>query len=175
MGATGRGVTSALYTSHSTLTSIVRRHDSKIIHLIHPVKKIMLRFRNIDTDCVFCHLQEETVCHVFYECICVRLFWMDVELYFKALTGTAVVLDLKDIVFLYSNDAVDKERTFIVNLFILFGKYYIHKCKWSEKTPRIEQFKAELSLYMDSLEGLHNFKAAKTLTICKNLNIFQKK
>ena len=135
----------------------------------------MLRYRNIDTDCVFCHLQEETVCHLFYECICVRLFWMDVEFYFKTLTGAAVVLDLKDIVFFYRNDVVDRERRFILNLFILLGKYHIHECKWLEKAPRIEQFKTDLSFYMDSLEGLHNSKAAKTLTICKNLSIFQKK
>ena len=157
------------------ITNKIREVAFKIVHLIYPVKKLMLRYRNIDTDCVFCHLQEETVCHLFYECICVRLFWMDVEFYFKTLTGSAVVLDLKDIVFFYRNDVVDRERRFLLNLFILLGKYHIHKCKWLEKAPRVEQFKTDLSFYMDSLEGLHNSKAAKTLTICKNLSIFQKK
>ena len=100
---------------------------------------------------------------------------MDVEFYFKTLTGSAVVLDLKDVVFFYRSGVVDKESGFLLNSFILLRKYHIDKCKWLEKAPRIEQFKTDLSFYMDSLEGLHNSKAAQTLTICKNLSIFQKK
>lgn len=43
---------------------------------------------------------------------------------------------------------------------------YHHESRWTEKTPRIHQFKGEFARYIGTLKGLKNKK------VCEALNIF---
>ena len=70
----------------------------------------------------------------------VRLLWIDVEDVFHVLCGSRIKLQSRDIIFYYKGNDLDKYHVFILNLLILFGKFYIHKCKWSERKLNIHQF-----------------------------------
>ena len=64
---------------------------------------------------------------------------------------------------------MDQSHVFFLNLFILYGKFYIHKCKWSERKPNIHKFKNEMKMYFETLIGLTNKKAIRTINIYKAL------
>lgn len=155
------------------VTNKVKEISFKIIHLIYPSNELLLRrFRvDISENCSFCNDCSESIGHLFYECVCVRFFWLEIEFLFNMSFSKKVQLKKKDVIFFYENCEIDSERIFMLNIFILFGKFFIHKCKWSKKKPRIQEFKIEMVLYFKSLQGLKNKKAIKTLDIYKALNL----
>ena len=161
------------YNHRYCVTNKVREVSFKIMHLIYPCNQLLLkRFRvDIDEKCSFCENSTESVCHLFYDCICVRFFWLEIEYLFNMFYSKKVQLKKKDVFLFYGKCDVENERIFILNLFILLGKYFIHKSKWAKKKPRIQEFKIEMDLYFKTLHGLKNKKATKTLDIYKTLNL----
>lgn len=120
---------------------------------------------DIDRRCVFCNNDNETVIY-FLNAYVLNYFWLDIDYLFKALTGSMVELEKKRF---YCDKEFDCKRLFILNL---YRKYYIHKCKWAKKKPHIQQFKIENRHYIETLNGLKNCKALKTLEMCKAPGIF---
>ena len=59
------------------------------------------------------------------------------------------------------------KELFLLNLFILQGKYYIHKCKWSSKKTFFYEFKIETRYYMQLLKNMKDRKAIRTLEYYK--------
>ena len=43
---------------------------------------------------------------------------------------------------------------FLVNLFLLLGKYHLHKSKWTPKKPNYHEFKIEIKNYMQLLKNM---------------------
>lgn len=72
--------------------------------------------------------------------------------------------------FYYDKKDIDKSHSFVLNLILLLGKFYIHKCKWSERIPNIYHLKADMKIYFETLKGLSNRKALRTMDIIKELN-----
>ena len=62
---------------------------------------------------------------------------------------------------------------YIVNLFILFGKCHIHKCKFAKVSLNYIGFLAEFKEYIKTLALIDTQRSNKTLNICKN--IFEEK
>lgn len=102
------------------------------MHLIYPTNKVLSRYWDTDEMCVLCKIEQETVSHLFYECHCVKLFWVDMEIYVKDLRGTCVRLDAKEIILYFDHNFGCKE-IFMLSFFILFGKYHFHKCRLTKK------------------------------------------
>lgn len=70
---------------------------------------------------------------------------------------------------------MDAKRGIRGNIFILLGKFHIHKTKWTKKKKtRFQLFKIEFQHYMKTLEGLKNQKAIKTVQIYEALEIICK-
>ena len=46
-----------------------------------------------------------------------------------------------DIMFYFEPNDMDPGLTFIVNLFIFHGRFFVHKMKWAEKKPLFTLFK----------------------------------
>ncbi len=59
----------------------------------------------------------------------------------------------------------DSQKPFILNLLILYGKFYIHKYKWTQQILKIHQYKLEIEHYFQSLHGPQDKKAMETLNI----------
>ena len=47
--------------------------------------------------------------------------------------------------------------------------FYVHECKWTERKPNIHQFKNEMRIYFDTLTGLTNRKAIRTVALYRAL------
>lgn len=73
----------------------------------------------------------------------------------------------------YSNENNNNNNfSFIVQLFIILGKFHIHKKKWSGSKPNFIHFLQETKDYCTSLENIINKKARKTCHIFKEYSVF---
>ncbi len=77
----------------------------EIAHLIYQTNYVLKRYRNnISESCTFCYSGTETILHLFYECIYVKLFWTEVEHVFESLCGFKIKLQKRDIIFFYEEN-----------------------------------------------------------------------
>ena len=64
-----------------TINSFPRNFQYKILHNILYMNKMLFTFGNIKTLlCSFCHSFDETIKHIFLECICVKQLWNHLRL-----------------------------------------------------------------------------------------------
>ena len=136
------------------VTNKIKEVAFKILHLIYPTNHVVVRFGVVERGCVFCNHETETICHLFFECVYCQIFWSKVEQFYNVQTGSNIQLREKDVLFFYGNTASEHRKSYILNLLILYGKYCIHKCKWSQKPPKIQQFIKEVEFDMTSLHTL---------------------
>ncbi len=92
------------------LTNKVNEVTYTVINLIYPVKQVVANiFRDMET--IFCNLEEESIKHVFYDCIFTQMFWIDIEyLIFKFIK----LLSGKYIFLLYKNKNLCLEQNFVI-------------------------------------------------------------
>ena len=65
-----------------TINSFQRNFQYKILHNILYLNKIVFTFGKIKTPlCSFCHSYDETIKHIFLECICVKQLWNHLRLF----------------------------------------------------------------------------------------------
>ncbi len=69
---------------------------------------------------------------------------------------------LKDVILYYENKS-NKDLEFIVNLFILLAKFYIHKQTFLNSSPLLNLFCSDFDFYISSLRLLKNKKSVKCL------------
>lgn len=91
-----------------------------------------------------------------------KIFWRDVENYIRRKTGQTLKLKGKDVFIYFQDDGTDKDFSFFVQLFLILGKYHIHKKKWADSKPNFEHFLAELKQYHTTVKDIKNRKAIKT-------------
>lgn len=73
----------------------------KIIHKIYPTNEFLKRYKNdLSELCTFCKKDTETVLHLFFECMFVRFFWIDVEYLFNMLSGVKICIGKRDVFFI---------------------------------------------------------------------------
>jgi len=60
---------------------------------------------------------------------------------------------------------------FLIQLYILLGKYHIHVKKWAKAKPSFEHFMKEIKLYGNSLDKIKNKKARKTYEVFCNFKL----
>jgi len=114
----------------------------KIIHKIYPTNEFLKRYKNdLSELCTFCKKDTETVLHLFFECMFVRFFWIDVEYLFNMLSGVKICIGKRDVFFL-----------------IMVKKRYKQESNFY------------LKIYFETLKGLSNRKATRTMDIFKELN-----
>ncbi len=88
----------------------------------------------------------------------------------KHRTNIELQLKEKDVLFFYEY-TVDFKIWYIVNLLIIYGKLFIHKCKWAVKKTNFTHFKTEISHYLYTLKETRNNKAKKTVNYFEALNL----
>ncbi len=90
-------------------------------------------------------------------------FWSDLSSYIFSHIKTSYCFSLKDIICYYENK--NKCLQYLANFFILFGKYFIHKQKFSASKPTFPHFSIEFnSLY----KSLTLVKSKKNITFLEN-------
>ena len=137
----------------------------KILHRIYPVKHVLERFKlNINYSCDFCGLNKETIFHLFFHCMYSKIFWNDMQIFLSRKTGQMFMLSGSDIFIYFENNSVDKNVSFLIQLFINYGKFHIHKMKWTNRKPNLTLFLIDIELYYNFLVKLQN---KEDLTIFK--------
>ncbi len=133
------------------------------------IKKI---FPEKDPLCSFCGMVDEFVSHLFWECTHVTIFWKKLCLFIRASILDNFSLLYKDVLFgFYHVDKNLKDKYFLINLFILLAKFFIHKCKFLSVKPPFPIFCKDLKYYLDTISTSSNVKALKSITLCASCNI----
>lgn len=113
----------------------------KILHRYLPTNKLLKKCGITDSaGSTFCHLQSETLEHMFFECSTVRTFWLHFIDWWKSETGDKIALRLKDVLLGYEYN----QPPILLNQAILKAKSYIFKNKLLWSKPSIEIFIAQL-------------------------------
>lgn len=157
------------------ITNKVKECLFKIVHSFYPVKDIICRFLpNVLNQCSFCQCEGEGIEHVFVECPHSSRFWFKLQHYLSGKLGNQILLTKLQILLIFDDSRFTQNEIFVVNLFIILAKYYIHKMKWNEKEPSWTNFaETDLKIYLASIEPLklNNKKLLKTTRLLKKYNI----
>lgn len=121
----------------------------KILHTIYPTNLYFSKFLNIEDKCSFCNMEPESLTHLFYHCAKSFNFWAQLEQYIVCKIKLNILIDCKSVIMTFVHGKHD--ITYITNLFILYGKFHIHKCKYSKISPNFRSFLHEFKEYMKSL------------------------
>ena len=119
---------------------------------------------DVDSSCSFCRLADETFAHLFFECEFTKKFWSDLSSFIFHPPMVIHDFILKDVI-CYFDDGKDKSLVYMVNLFILLGKFFIHKQKFLESHPSFQVFFVEFKSLFKSLSLLKNKKALDLLIV----------
>ena len=90
--------------------------------------------------CNYC-TEIDTIEHHFYYCSISRTFWSKVFNWLQNIMGCKIHLSLCEVLFGIINYCFGDVEVFTaLNVLILIGKWYINKCKTTEKEPSINPF-----------------------------------
>ena len=118
----------------------IKEFQYKILHQYLPTNNILFKMKKISTyACYFCSMYRETIEHLFFECLFVRNFWVEIQMKLSEIVHENITLNKKEILFGYGLDTVINKNSFI-NKIIMYGKYYIWKCKMNFQGVCYRQF-----------------------------------
>ena len=68
------------------------------------------------------------------------MFWMEVDTFLKKKLKINIEINMFDVMLIVCQDKIEKNMMYIIQLFIIFGKFHIHKKKWSGTKPTFLHF-----------------------------------
>ena len=103
----------------------------KIMHEIFPSNILLKKMKLKDSEnCGLCG-ERDTVIHFFYECICVKSVWKELEKLTLQKTSQPITFTSKDILLgMAPNKLISKNNLRKINSLILIGKHVISKVKY---------------------------------------------
>ena len=100
-----------------------------ILHRYLPVNSVLFKYQLVqDNLCTFCHLENETIIHLLYECELVKKLWDEIQTWLAINASTDLKLSPSNIIL---GDFTTP--TILVNLITLLCKRYIFLCKSNNK------------------------------------------
>ncbi len=127
----------------------------------------------MDPLCSFCGVEDESVCHLFWDCVHVATFWKNFCIFVLVFILDNFSLVFKDVLFVFYNAHKNvKDKYFLINLFIFLAKFFIHKCTFLSVNPLFSIFCKDLKCYLDTISSSSNVKALKYYTLCSKYNIY---
>ena len=84
-------------------------------------------------------MYRETVEHLFFNCMIIKNFWLDVLHCYNVYKNTDIKIEEKDIILCFVNE--DKVIQNELNIIFLYGKRYIQVCKLEKNMPSIKKFR----------------------------------
>ena len=126
-----------LVTNDSKLTKI-----SKLLHRVLPTNTLLVKIGIKNSNLGnFCKYASDSILHYIWLCAVVKLFWNRIKTLLEIFVVIPIELNMANIVFITN---VNEYQYQIIEFVMLFSKYYIHCCKWSNNLPTIEVLKAKL-------------------------------
>ena len=125
-----------------TNDSKLKNFQYKLLHRTLPTNTFLVKIGIKNSDlCNFCKNDTDSILHYIWLCPVVKLFWNRVKTWLEEIFDIPIELKMANIVFITNVNECPFE---IIEFVMLFTKYYIHCCKWSNNLPTIEVLKAKL-------------------------------
>lgn len=113
----------------------------RFLHRVLGTNKLLYYMNKVESPlCNFCHIETESVEHLFWSCHITSSFLLDAEQLFF---GRQFILTNRDFFFGY-NLVLDHP----MNFFILHCKYYLYICKQNETLPSVNDFYYRMKFVM---------------------------
>ena len=107
-----------------------------------------------NSKCTFCLAEVESISHLFFECVAIKMFSMDLQRYLSEKFEKHSCLEKKDVILgnpLLSN---------MINFILFLGKHFIHQSRLSCYNPTIDAFilllKTKYNIEKQSYESKQN-------------------
>ena len=92
--------------------------------------------------CNFCEIYVQDTRHMFYKCLKVKSFWLELNDWLRNEFGMEMDLNEQNVLLGELN------ATLPVDKIAIYAKYFIAKCKYSDKELFLEDFKSFIGKYM---------------------------
>ena len=130
----------------------LRWFQARLIHRILPTNKFLFFCKIKESPmCTFCHVEEESILHLFWECPVVLTFWEKIERLLQEKCHICARLKISEQLVIFGSEKnihTDK----ILDFIIMLGKFFIYKCRFKNTCPTAEGFVAFLKLrYADEI------------------------
>ena len=133
----------------------LRWFQFRLVHRLLPTQRYLyLRKIVADPVCNFCDSEEQTICHLFFECDHIRKFWNELVMDFKRKCNHCRNLDLSIEFILFGHTSTfHSDRIF--SMIILLAKFFIYKNKLNNTIPAYNHF----ILYLKNRYQIENYLA----------------
>lgn len=125
------------YTMYDRLQIINKAKEMqyKILHDYVATNKLLYKMTYAASPrCNFCNLYHQDTCHLFFECMEVKNFWMSLNEWLMFEHDIPISISLKTILF-GELDAPDIQKKIV-----LYAKLFIFQCKYKENVPLLNTF-----------------------------------
>jgi len=75
----------------------------------------------METTCIFCSTEEESIKHLFFECVFTQLFWINVEYMIFKFTKLKICLQYLLKIFFVIQKKKSVEQNLVINFIIMYG------------------------------------------------------
>ena len=94
-----------------------------------------------DNKCFFCKSEPETLIHLLFDCVYLKLSWKDFEFYFYSLSKEFFHLSLQDVLI-----GIITSECPLLNYLLLIAKVYLWDCRRSQILPCLTGFKVKVKI-----------------------------
>jgi len=131
--------------------SKIQSFQYKLLHRIFPCNHKLYKWGiAVSPMCSFCN-QIDTLEHHFFYCYNSRSFWNSLEMWFEQSCGVFIPLTITDIMFGIPYKKSQDNTLYVMNFVVMYGKWFIHKCKQDCKSIIFRSFLCYLK-YVLSIE-----------------------
>ena len=131
----------------------------RLLHRILPTNKFLFLCKISESaSCTFCKEEEETICHLFWDCRVIQRFWKDFLELLKRQCAGCNNLILSKALILFGEEK-ETQTDAAIDLILLSAKYYIHRCRLQDSMPILHIFQRmmketyEVEKYSSQLEN----------------------
>lgn len=111
----------------------------KILYRFVATNRLLFKMGKVaSTVCTFCELEQETIEHLFYECLKIKEFWISVFEIWNFVTNSDVHPTSRDI--LLGRCFEKTEIGEMLNTLIIIGKFFIWTCKQNLNVTNVKLF-----------------------------------
>ena len=141
--------------------STIKYFQIRFLHRILGVNHRLYQINYVDSPlCSFCHLEDETILHLFCDCLFVKRYWSEV---FPLCINENYNLSISDICFGFF-----EKPKHPINFFILYAKYYIFGCRSKNTIPDAHDFYYKFHFNLD----VEYFISKENNTLAKRMSFF---
>ena len=116
----------------------------RLVHRILGTNAALKKMRISDSElCTFCNTDVESLQHLFWDCVFVRSFWLDLENIINDRCHIIHDIHFNEDLVLFGNDTRFKSDD-VFDLILLLAKFYIYQCKMEKSTPQTRIFLKKL-------------------------------